>query len=73
MKKNILILIFIFGVISICNSQLPVAPKDLNKSTVIESADYIITYSSIIVNNPEEPHKKVKDEVVLQIGKSVSK
>lgn len=73
MKKIYILLAFLTGVFCMLNAQLPVFPQDLSKSTVIDSAIYIITYNVNIFNDPNDPKKLTEDVIVLQIGKTVSK
>ena len=67
MKKIYILLAFLTGVFCMLNAQLPVFPQDLSKSTVIDSAIYIITYNVNIFNDPNDPKKLTEDVIVLQM------
>ncbi len=53
--------------------QLPVIPINIDKFTVIDTINYLITYEVDIVNDPQNPKKQTKDVVLLEIGNRSSK
>ena len=57
----------------VINAQLPVIPINIDKFTVIDTINYLITYEVDIVNDPQNPKKQTKDVVLLEIGNRSSK
>lgn len=55
------------------NAQLPVIPVSIDKYTIIDTINYLVTYELTVVNDPKAPKKLTKDIVVLEIGNKSSK
>lgn len=71
-KRLLLIILFIAVLLGTGKAQFfyQIGPEDYQ---AIDESQYVVTYETTYVENPNEPTRKSKDRIVLEIGKNLSR
>ena len=71
-KRLLLIILFIAVLLGTGKAQFfyQIGPEDYQ---AIDESQYVVTYGTTYVENPNEPTRKSNDRIVLEIGKNLSR